>query len=260
MLKTKLELEGIKMGRDGLHALLASYQMTVRPLRRYRPKTTWSDHWMRKWPNQIKDFQTNGPNQLWVSDITYIRLKGDFCFLFLITDAYSHKIVGWALEMTMGHEGAITALKMALNQWKDRKDCLIHHSDRGSQYCCDNYVKTLQAAGISVSMTQSGDPRENAVAERVNGILKVEMGLNVKFETLIGAKRASGRKIDIYNHDRPHLSCDMMAPAEAHQTSGPLKKRWKNTRTRNQRKEAQEKTTGSVALPAGRATDPEVPV
>lgn len=216
---------GIKMGRDVLNDLLDRFGMLVRQRRR-KPKTTDSNHPYRRYPNLIGDLQLTEAGQLWVSDITYLRTVSGFAYLSLITDGYSHKIVGYKLHPTLHSQGAIDALIMASADVK-RTDGLIHHSDRGTQYCCAEYVKMLEHPGIRLSMTEKGDPYENAVAERVNGILKTEMGLDKTFAGFSEAGQAVANAVEKYNHLRPHLSCDKLTPIMAHEQKGILKKHWK---------------------------------
>lgn len=216
----------IEIGRDAMFDLLATHQLLIRKRKRRVPVTTFSDHWMRKYPNLIVDFIPTAPNQLWVSDITYITLKDDFAYLSLITDAYSRKIVGFYLSETLSADGCIKALQMALKN-NPQLGRLIHHSDRGSQYCCADYVSILDKHFIKISMTQSGDPLENAIAERVNGILKDEL-LEKIYINYQEAKQAIAVAISIYNYQRPHSSIDMLTPIEAHLREGELKRRWKN--------------------------------
>lgn len=216
----------IEIGRDAMFDLLATHKLLIRKRKRRVPVTTFSDHWMRKYPNLIVDFIPTAPNQLWVSDITYITLKDDFAYLSIITDAYSRKIVGFYLSETLSAEGCIKALKMALKN-NPQLGRLIHHSDRGSQYCCADYVSILDKHFVKISMTQSGDPLENAIAERVNGILKDEL-LEKIYINYQEAKQAIAAAISIYNYQRPHSSIDMLTPIEAHLREGELKRRWKN--------------------------------
>jgi len=216
----------IDIGRDAMFDLLATHKLLIRKRKRRVPVTTFSDHWMRKYPNLIVDFIPTAPNQLWVSDITYITLKDDFAYLSLITDAYSRKIVGFYLSETLSADGCIKALQMALNN-NPQLGRLIHHSDRGSQYCCADYVSILDKHFVKISMTQSGDPLENAIAERVNGILKDEL-LEKIYINYQEAKQAIAASISIYNYQRPHSSIDMLTPIEAHLREGELKRRWKN--------------------------------
>jgi putative transposase len=165
------------------------------------------------------------PGRLWVSDIRYIRLVNGFCYLSIITDAYSRKIVGYCLHPSLHSIGAINSLLMAAKQSK-RQPTLIHHSDRGSQYCCQDYVRLLESYNIGISMTESGDPYENAIAERVNGILKGEFYLDKTFVNFSEAEQTVHSAIEKYNHIRPHASCDYLTPVAAHQQTGILRKRW----------------------------------
>lgn len=223
---TFLEEHGFQIGRDAMFNLLAERGMLITKRKRRGCITTLSKHRFKKYPNIIKDFIPIAPNQLWVSDITYIHLPDGFAYLSLITDAYSHKIVGFYLSENLSAKGPLKALKMALNANPDCKN-LIHHSDRGVQYCCDEYVKLLQDNTIKISMTEKGDPLENPLAERVNGILKSEL-LEEVFAGFKTAQHAIAIACSTYNHLRPHGSIDNLKPFEAHQRSGELNKRWKN--------------------------------
>jgi len=215
----------ISIGRDGFFDLLREQNLLVRRRKQRKPRTTFSCFWMHRYPNLAKDFIPTGPNQLWVSDITYIRIGDDFGYLSLITDAYSRKIVGFYLSEDLSAKGCILTLKMALKNNSGIKN-LIHHSDRGSQYYSADYIKLLEPS-IKISMTEHSDPLENAIAERVNGILKDEL-LEQRFETFSEAQRKVAVAISTYNHLRPHSSIDMFTPAVAHTKSGTLKKHWKN--------------------------------
>lgn len=226
MLQQPMAEHGIKMGRDGLYQLLGTHGYLLR-YRRRKPYTTDSNHPYKKYPNLIKDrLLLTHPGQLWVSDITYLRLTAGFCYLSIITDAYSRKIIGYKLHSTLHSQGAVDALIMAATTSK-RQESLIHHSDRGVQYCCSDYVKMLEHYDINISMTENGDPYENAIAERVNGILKGEFLLNKTFGSYGEALQATDLAVEKYNHVRPHASCDYMTPAMAHDGSGVLKKHWK---------------------------------
>jgi transposase InsO family protein len=217
----------IKMGRDALHNLLLDHRMVVRKKKKY-VRTTNSNHWLRKYPNLITDFTANEAEQLWVSDITYLRLINKFSYLSLITDAYSRKIVGYYLSQKLDHTGCLIALRMALSARCNESSCLIHHSDRGVQYCSENYVSTLKSSNILISMTESGSPYENAQAERINGILKSEFGLDQIFTSHANATKQVYNSINVYNEKRPHSSCDYLTPSEAHYNVGELNKRWKS--------------------------------
>jgi transposase InsO family protein len=220
-----MQQHAIGMGRDTFFDLLRDNGLLIRR-RRHRPHTTNSRHWLRKYPNLIEYFIPTSPNQLWVSDITYIRLPNEFAYLSLITDAYSRKIVGFYLCENLSAKGCINALKMALKSLPE-KHCLIHHSDRGVQYCSTDYVALLVKRHICISMTQTGNPKENPLAERVNGILKEEL-LEEVFLSLSIAREKVAIAISIYNFQRPHLSINMLTPVEAHNSEGPLTRRWKN--------------------------------
>lgn len=219
--------EELKMGRDSFFDFLRENGFLARKTRN-RVRTTYSNHWMHKYSNLVKDFTPTGPHQLWVSDITYISTAGGFVYLSLITDAYSRKIIGWALGDTLEAIHSVIALNMAIGQLpRDIKE-VFHHSDRGVQYCSNEYVKILKKRHFQISMTESGDPRDNAIAERVNGILKDEWFNRMQFNSIGEVSRELCEVIKIYNEKRPHSSLDMMTPKEAHNQSGKLKKHWKN--------------------------------
>ena len=219
-------------GRDRFFVMLRRRGLMLpKPKPRH---TTNSNHRYRKWKNLIKDFTPMEANQLWVADITYIALAdGDVCYLHLITDAYSRKIVGWALADTLKATVSMQALQMAIDQaaamrGSDMLAGLIHHSDRGVQYCCDAYVSMLKKHGIAISMTEDYKPTDNAIAERFNGILKVESVYPQKqLPTLEHAQRLIPRFINFYNNSRPHISIGYKMPAVAHMEQGEQKKMWK---------------------------------
>ncbi len=227
MLEAPFQQYGIKMGRNALNELLSDHEMLVRKKRR-RARTTDSNHRYRMYENLTIGLEVVSSERLWVSDITYIPLEEGFSYLSLVTDAYSGMVLGHCLYETLASAGPIRALEMAISTRQHRTDCLIHHSDRGVQYCCDDYTGTLKEHGILISMTKNGDPYQNAKAERVNGILKDEFLLNKVFGTHQEALEATERAIEAYNHVRPHASCDFLTPAKAHGKTGPLKKRWKD--------------------------------
>jgi transposase InsO family protein len=226
LLQPCLASHGIRIGRDCLFDLLQEHGLLVRRRKR-KAITTDSRHWMRKYGNLVRGVAVTGPEQVWVSDITYIRMGSQWGYLSLITDAYSRKIVGYCFRSDLMAEGCIEALQMAIgNRMYDGP--AIHHSDRGSQYCSHQYVNLLHQNGIAISMTENGDPYENALAERVNGIIKTEFNLH---GSLLGFEQTYGRirkSIRAYNEMRPHASCDYLTPEQAHLQSGPLAKRWKN--------------------------------
>ncbi len=226
LLREPLKEHGIEIGRDALYTLLGEHGYLLR-YRRRKAYTTNSNHAYRKYPNIIKEMEIIKPNTLWVSDITYIRLVKGFSYLSIITDAYSRKIVGYRLLASLHATGPIKALQMALAQ-RNPGGTLTHHSDRGVQYCCNEYVSVLQKEGIAISMTEKGDPYENAIAERVNGILKMELLLDGTFDTFADANQAVAWAVEKYNTIRPHSSIDYLTPELAHEREGVLKKHWKN--------------------------------
>jgi len=226
-LRPKFEAMGIEIGRDAFIELLCQNRLLVRRPRNKR-KTTYSNHWMHKYPNLVIDYTPDAPNRLWVSDITYIDIASGSSYLSLITDAYSHKIVGWNLGKTLQASDTLAALKMALKDLKGNHPELIHHSDRGAQYCCGSYVNLLIRRKIQISMTQSGNPRENAIAERVNGILKTEWMHDKKPVSWKETVAFVSKVVDLYNHQRPHQSISYMTPAQVHQTGMKTERQWKN--------------------------------
>jgi transposase InsO family protein len=219
--------EEMKMGRDSFFDFLRENGLLVRK-RRNRVRTTYSNHWLHKYPNLVKGFTPVRPHQLLVSDITYISTNEGFGYLNLITDAYSRKITGWALGETLESRYTVDALKMAIRGMPKGIKDVYHHSDRGVQYCSNEYVKILKKRRFKISMTEDGDPRENAIAERVNGILKDEWLNQMKPQSLGEASRQLQQIIRIYNEQRPHTSLDMKTPQYAHNQSGEFKKHWKN--------------------------------
>lgn len=217
----KVRERDLKYGRDKFFELLRENNLLVKRLRSYH-QTTNSRHWLRKYPNLIKGIKSADVEQIWVSDITYLQTEEGFTYLSLITDSYSRKIVGYDLSESLKAEGAIRALKMAI---KDRRtdNPTIHHSDRGLQYCSEEYQRLLKENSIISSMTENSDPYENALAERMNGILKTEFFLDIKFPSKELAEKAVKEVIEIYNTKRPHCSLKMKTPEEIHKKS--LKKK-----------------------------------
>ena len=227
VLQPRLASHKISIGRDYLFDLLAEHRLLIRRRKR-RIITTDSRHWMRKYSNLIKNISVNRPEQIWVSDITYIRMVNQWGYLSLITDAYSRKIMGYSFRNDMAAEGCVEALQMALNN-RIYKEPVIHHSDRGSQYCSNQYVSILMQHNIAISMTENGDPYEYALAERMNGIIKTEFNL---YNSQLGFEQTGkqiSKSINAYNSLRPHASCDYLTPEETHLKSGQLNKRWKNS-------------------------------
>ena len=242
MLAPELERHGIKLGRDQLFDLLRFHGLLMRRRKRM-VKTTDSHHWLKKYPNLIKELVLSSGDQLWVSDITYIRTLQGFNYLSLITDAYSRRIMGYALYETLEAIGPIEALVMAIkNRLALSAFILIHHSDRGIQYCSAEYIKILDSEKIAISMTQSGSPYENALAERVNGTIKNDFLPKKVYQNHKEAKKAITKTIDTYNEKRPHASVDYLTPVQAHVKEGLIKKRWKQYRKKQ--KEVAIKETG----------------
>lgn len=233
MLSSFLLTHYITIGRDALFMLLRDNGLLIRSRKRDVPRTTFSDHWMHKYPNLIIGLIPQRANELWVSDITYVSVAEGFSYLSLVTDAYSRMIIGYHLSASLGTQGCIRALKMAVRQLP-KGAALIHHSDRGCQYCSTEYVEQLAKRGIAISMTQNSDPRENAIAERVNGILKGEL-LQTRYDSLSEGARQVGKAIEVYNNERRHSSIEMLTPAQAHSRSGELKRQWKNYYTTKQK-------------------------
>jgi len=202
------------MGRDKFFDLLGRWGLLVKRRRKYAV-TTQSYHRFRIYHNRLLEFKVGKPHQAWVCDITYVRVRQGFVYLFLITDAYSRKIVGWELSRNLDIEGAMKALGQAMDQCPDCRG-LIHHSDRGFQYCSNEYTERLKARGIEISMAEAGNCYENAMAERVNGILKGEYGLDETFIDEQQARQATVEGITSYNEQRPHWSLKLQIPAAVH--------------------------------------------
>lgn len=221
----------IKLGRDALFKILSVNGLLVRK-RKSRVRTTNSYHWMRRYPNIIKGVVPTAPNQLWVSDITYWKIATEqHLYISFITDAYSHQIVGYHVAETLETIESLQALNMALSTIKNATELnLIHHSDRGLQYCSNAYVALLKKRNIQISMTESGDPLDNAIAERINGIIKEEYLLNHVVKNLKQAKQLLKSVINLYNNERPHMSIGNLTPNTIHYSKTPIetKKLWKN--------------------------------
>ena len=226
-LKGWFELKGIKIGRDKFMNVLRDNGLMIQRKSR-KAITTCSRHNFRLYPNLLKEKEITKPNQVWVSDITYLTLTSGFVYLSLITDAYSRKIVGWSVHESLQTHGPLEALAKALEGLNGKGEIdLIHHSDRGVQYCSKEYTKRLKNKGIRISMTEQYDPYENAMAERVNRTLKEEFSLGRTFFSSDHAKRETRKAVSYYNSIRPHASCDYLTPNQAHQRSGPMRMKWK---------------------------------
>jgi putative transposase len=225
MLQPFFKEHNISIGRDKFFDVLKRNKLLVRRTKR-SIHTTNSKHRFYRYPNLVKGFTPLRAHELWVADITYIPLKERFAYLFLITDAYSRKIVGFHVSDDMKVNSAVVALKKALAQ-KPPETIVIHHSDRGIQYCSTEYVNLLQQHHAMISMTNNGDPLENAIAERINGILKTEL-ISSYYNDIDAAVIHITRCITIYNYRRRHSSLNWQIPAEVHNQKGPQIRRWKN--------------------------------
>ena len=215
LIKDDLVAMGIKLGRDRFFDVLREEHLLVEQ-RRSRTRTTNSFHRFGVWPNLVKELAIMRPNQVWVADITTIRGRDGFAYLFLVTDAYSRKIVVWALGETLERSWGLAALRMAVKDARGPLRGLIHHSDRGVQYCSRDDVGALKKEGIEISMAEAGNPYENAIAERVNGILKDEFLLDRTMEDAQTARRAVRQAVEATNTLRPHRSIGLMTPAQKH--------------------------------------------
>ncbi len=216
LLSPDLDLLGIKMGRDKLFELLGANGLLVSKRKR-RFFTTQSHHWLRKHQNLVEHLVVSKANQLWVSDITYVSINGMPYYLYLITDAYSQKVVGWNITLDLKAESALDALKMVMNSTKNLTPfSLMHHSDRGIQYCSYEYTGLLESHNVWISMTKPGSPHENAIAERMNGILKEEWLVDLENITVNNVQTCIGQIITIYNEMRPHQGLGNATPIEIH--------------------------------------------
>jgi transposase InsO family protein len=245
------------MGRDRFEALMDRYGLKVRKRVR-KPRTTDSAHGLPVYPNLIRDFVPTAPNQLWVSDITYIVIWLDatrycFCYLSMILDAYTEEIVGWSVGPTLDTEYPLRSLETALERIKDipkEQRTLIHHSDRGVQYASKRYVELLTQHGIRISMTEDGNPKENPQAERINNTMKNELLKDMRFSRIDEVLAAVAHAVDFYNNERPHMSIDMMTPSMAAFCEGKIKKHWTSYREKAIReKQALEIPENSLPLP-----------
>ena len=224
LLKESFLQEGISIGRDRLFDFLREEGLLIIKKRKYT-KTTDSKHWMRKYPNRTKGIELKRPEQLWVADITYLNLCNGNRYLHLVTDAYSKQIMGYYLSENLSASQTLRALKIALGN-RYYRDTLIHHSDRGLQYCSAGYIKTLKEHDITISMTEDGSPYDNAIAERVNGILKDEFGLDEVFNNLQQLELQVKQSIESYNFRRPHESNHLLTPYEMHLQNKLKPKAW----------------------------------
>jgi transposase InsO family protein len=222
VLRVSLEEAGVWMGRDRFFKLLRQEGLLVAPLPREWVNTTCSQHKLAVYPNLIRDLPVSGPHQVWVVDLTYVRTEEDFLFLSLVTDKGSRKIVGYHCAETLEADGCVQALRMALAELPKHARP-IHHSDRGTQYCSLEYGSILAKRGLPISMTEKNHCAENALAERMNGILKGEYGLGGRLESKAMARRAVDQAVHLYNEERPHSALGNLTPAQAHgQPDGEL--------------------------------------
>ncbi len=222
------------VGRDRFCRILSERGLKIR-MRIRKPRTTDSTHSLPTYPNIVKDLVPNAANQLWVSDITYIVIMDDvyhyhFCYLSLILDAYTEEIVGWSVGPTLDTTYPMEALRMALKRIEGKAVNLIHHSDRGCQYASREYVSTLKEHGIRISMTETGDPKDNAQAERINNTMKNELLKDMVFRSIQEVISAVAVAVDFYNNRRPHMSLGMKTPAEMAESTGDRDMKWKSWR------------------------------
>ena len=225
------------VGRDKMETIISANGLNVR-IPRKRPRTTDSSHGLSTYPNLVKEFIPNRKNQLWVTDITYIPVwindnEYFFCYLSMITDYYTKEIIGWYVGESMEAWCSVECLMQALDAIIEEDEInLIHHSDRGVQYVSAAYTSVLLEAGIKISMTESGDPKDNAVAERQNNTIKNELLKDFRFHSVDEVRKAMGKAVEFYNNERPHMSLDNMTPRQATQCRGKIKKRWTSYRER----------------------------
>jgi putative transposase len=215
LLKRELNEGHLYVGRDKLFEILRENRMLITKRRKY-VKTTDSKHWMRTYPNLAQHIQLTRPEQLWVADITYIPAKEEMLYLHLVTDAYSKQIMGYMLSRDLKTESTLQALQMAFKKRMYPQNQVLHHSDRGLQFCSKLYIDELLKHNCQISMTQDGNPYDNAIAERVNGILKDEFYCDEPFENYEAALACIAQSINLYNTQRPHLSCSMLTPIQMH--------------------------------------------
>ena len=228
-LKVMLERDfGMRVGRDSLFGIMREAGLLVRRRQRHR-RTTFSGHGLRTYPNMAREVVPSRPDEVWVTDITYLCVGGHSRYIFLVTDVYSRMVVGWKVADNMHASNAVEALRMALRGRNPQYRHLpvIHHSDRGSQYCSMQYVNLMRRHNMIISMTESGDPRDNAVAERVNGTVKNEYLYPLGAE-LAGLGMRLYRAIHRYNAERPHLSLNMNTPEHVYRTGCQTHRLWKN--------------------------------
>lgn len=228
---------GIRIGRDHFLSVLYAKGFKIRNALPSAPRTTDSSHNYPLYPNLTKDLLLTRINQVWVSDITYIKvwLSDDsytFCYLTVIMDDYNKEIIGYSIHETLGTEGCVAALEMALANRRGDLSMLIHHSDRGTQYASYRYTQLLKEHSIRISMTETGDPKDNASAERINNTIKNELLHGCRFTGISQVREVIGKRIAFYNERRPHMSLDMMKPVECRETTGPMVAKWDRRRVK----------------------------
>lgn len=227
-IKEDLTRMSIKLGRDGLFTLLAANNLLIRRRKR-KIWTTNSNHGLKIYPNLIRELDINRPNQVWVSDITYFRIGYEFVYICLVSDAWSKKILGYSIADNLEAINAVRALRMAIAQAPDHLREIIHHSDRGVQYCSKDYVKILKRNHFKISMAARGNPLENPIAERINGTIKNDFLYHYKVQNLSDAAVGLKKAIRLYNNERPHSSVENVTPSNAHQRKqGGLNNLWKS--------------------------------
>jgi transposase InsO family protein len=229
-IKDDIQKAGFKIGRDKVHNYLKDKGLIIKPKKNYKT-TTDSKHHFRKFKNRIKFLDINKPELVFVNDITYIKIKNQFAYLFLVTDAYSKKIMGWNINYTMKVKDAKKAILMAHKNRRFKTE-VFHHSDRGIQYCTPSYTQYIQKKNMIPSMTEDLHVYENPIAERINGILKGEFGIGAGFYSLKEARSVIDKVIFIYNNQRRHLSLHNLTPNFVHFNPGIKIKTWKSNRSK----------------------------
>ena len=239
LLKGAFAERNLKIGRDRLFTLLGRHRLLIRPRKSY-VKTTHSKHWLRKHRNLVEELEISKPEQVFVSDITYVYTDEGYSYLSLVSDAYSKQVMGHCLARDLKAEGPLQALEMAIGN-RQYSHPLIHHSDRGLQYCSQEYQQALEKGGIRPSMTEQHDPYQNAVAERINGILKDEFYIGDGFRSHEQAEKVIKESIAVYNNLRPHLSCHLLTPKQMHSQQKVKMVKWKKKASKAQALEAKDK-------------------
>ncbi len=246
-LRFHLQQKGLRVGRDRLFDVLRTHGLLVRRRRKYA-RSTDSKHWLKVYPDLVKGVNIRQAERVLVSDITYVDTMEGFSYLHLVSDAYSKKIMGGYLSRDLSAQASRMALEQALNNRIYNHQC-THHSDRGKQYCSQAYIKQLEEHQIRVSMTQSGSPYDNAIAERIIGILKEEFNLDHEFCSHAQARKAVTQALYLYNHKRPHLSCGYLTPEKAHEQGQGLENKWRpkklSTYLQKQEKNERKKNTNN---------------